>query len=1045
MTGTRNWGWPFQLSLTAWLAGILVLVAAARLVNAQSEPGPAAEGAGEATQQDPAPGEKTPTLTSNVNEVSLDLVIHNKSHEPVLNLKPDDLVVLDDGKQVKLTGLHLISADTPNAPGHMVTLVFDSFRGPIAKSAHSMADRVLAALPAQGFSFAVMDFTNRLRLVQGFTSDRAAVEKAVQVETDSNAIEMATTLSQAIDVAIDKEADAARNTAVAKAEKDLIAIAQTGADTSGRHADFSERARAQALLRALQDTPEIAQKQKAWLNLAGLMALARAQQRMTDRRAIIYFTINRMMDPASERMLKTIADVATEAGVSLYTVDLDATPHNRPSDGPNARFNGVGQVGTPAQEDSAPIHGVAPPPPAAPIGPRAPSPQPSSGAAPVWTWRQDVAVMTDFMRSSGEDRTDPFADNRNQLAGLSRATGGIYIDALNNTRKPIERMAQDLTTYYQATYVPPFKDYDGKFRKVEVNSIRAGVTVKTRAGYLALPPNMETAVHSFELPLLKVLAAPELPAALKFRADVLRFGDLPDGNASALAIELPLSELQVKADPQTNVPEARVAVVAQVKDASGVVVEHFSEDLVRRGVAQTLAHDPLAAVSFTHSFLSSPGKYTLETALIDQNSQQTGASRTSFEIAAASEPVGLSDMVLVRSLEPHYAEQEDPLQPLRYEHQNIVPNLAGDMGANLKNASVFFMLHPDPQSSAPLTLEMELDHNGQKGDRSFLYQANEARSAIPYMARISAGELAPGDYSVTAFVTQGTEKSTQTKTFHVEGVSAAPASSAPVMAVGDEEIPFGNAQPRTTAPAASAKLAIKPLTEPAPPPSPGEARQLLESARANALDFSRLLPKFACTETTRRSVDRNGNGHWQTADVLVEELDYRNHQEQRRLTERNGVAATDSERTALKGTVSSGEFGGVLRAVFNPDSQAAFSWKRTDALLAGTVQVFDYTVGQAHSAFQVKDATGKRSTVGFHGEVFLDSATRRVRRVTLIADGLPAGFRERSTSITVDYDFVPIDGLRYLMPVSAELQLHKGQHQALVNTMSFSDYRRANN
>jgi hypothetical protein len=72
------------------------------------------------------------------------------------------------------------------------------------------------------------------------------------------------------------------------------------------------------------------------------------------------------------------------------------------------------------------------------------------------------------------------------------------------------------------------------------------------------------------------------------------------------------------------------------------------------------------------------------------------------------------------------------------------------------------------------------------------------------------------------------------------------------MAVGDEETPFGKAQPRSTAPAPSAKLAIKPLPAPAQALSPDEARHLLESARANALDFSRLLPKFACTQTTRR-------------------------------------------------------------------------------------------------------------------------------------------------------------------------------------------------
>src|SRR6185437_6184952 len=295
MIGTRVSSKPFQVAFIALIASAILLAAAPGRANAQSAPESSEEAGASAAQQEPAPGEKFPTLTSNVDEVSLDLVIHNKSHEPVLNLKPDDLVVLDDGKQVKLTGLHLISADAPNAPAHLVTLVFDSFRGPIAKSARTMADRVLTALPTQNFSFALMDFTNRLRLVQGFTSDRPAIEKAIQVETDSNAVEMATTLSRSIDVAIDPKADAARNAAVADSEKNLIAIAQTGADTSGRHVDFTERARAQALLRALQDTHEIAQKQKAWLNLAGLLALTRAQQRMTERRAIIYFTINRMM------------------------------------------------------------------------------------------------------------------------------------------------------------------------------------------------------------------------------------------------------------------------------------------------------------------------------------------------------------------------------------------------------------------------------------------------------------------------------------------------------------------------------------------------------------------------------------------------------------------------------------------------------------------------------------------------------------------------------------------------------------------------------
>jgi len=60
----------------------------------------------------------------------------------------------------------------------------------------------------------------------------------------------------------------------------------------------------------------------------------------------------------------------------------------------------------------------------------------------------------------------------------------------------------------------------------------------------------------------------------------------------------------------------------------------------------------------------------------------------------------------------------------------------------------------------------------------------------------------------------------------------------------------------------------------------------------------------------------------------------------------------------------------------------------------------------------------------------------------LSADDLPADFPTHATSIAVDYDYVAINGLRYLMPVSAELQLSQGRREAMVNTMEFRDYKR---
>lgn len=107
-----------------------------------------------------------------------------------------------------------------------------------------------------------------------------------------------------------------------------------------------------------------------------------------------------------------------------------------------------------------------------------------------------------------------------------------------------------------------------------------------------------------------------------------------------------------------------------------------------------------------------------------------------------------------------------------------------------------------------------------------------------------------------------------------------------------------------------------------------------------------------------------------------------------------------------------------------------------------TVQVFDYRVDAANSSFSVTGSNGKRVVVGYHGQVFVESASRRVRRVTLIADNLPADFPTHSTSKGVDYDYVAINGLKYLMPITAELRLSQGRNEALMNTMEFRDYKR---
>jgi VWFA-related protein len=985
-------------------------------------------------QSPAATPDQVPGISTNVNEVSLDLVVHDKRHSAVLDLKPQDLVVTDNGVPVNLTGFHLVRGDAATGRGHLITLLFDPFAGPTAKSARIIAQKIVAVLPKAGYTYAVLDCNSRLRLIQGFTQDANAVQQAVIVETESRPIVMSSSISLDLGTTDDRAAEQGRIKTASIAEKTLIAVALTGVDASGKHVDPKDRTMAETLMTALRDSQSIAQEQHARLALAGLLALVKSQQGIGDRKAIIYFTHNLQLDLASKKMLETISSEATRASVSIYTVDMDSVSSGSSTDEANALLNGQTNSGLPlAQEAGTPIAGQTPI-----TGPH------GNNQGAVWGPAQDIQVMTDFMRSSGEDRTNPFNDTKSPMADFSKATGGAYIDAQISTKKPLEQLADDLATYYQASYIPPFKDYDGKFRTIAVKPLRTGLTIQTKTGYFALAAGADAGIQPFEGPLLKSFTEPTLPTDVKFHGAVLRFGDLPDGNTSTVAVEVPLAALQAKVDAQSKLSAAHVSIVAQIKDASGVVIEHYSEDIVKRGVAETLDRDHSATISMERHFITVPGKYSLEVGVLDQNSGKAGAQRTEFEIPGQPGAVSLSDMVLVRKIEGSHVEDDDPLEPMRYEHQKVTPNLTGELPANGHDTSMFFILHPDPDSDQPLTLEMELIHNGKAGKRMPLLHSDGEHAPIPYLASIGSRALPPGEYEVKAFIRQGSKSAEQSSVFTVAAKPGAQSSAADsdLLEGADITADMGD-QTSGPPPRPPSQLAIVAPASPQPAPAQDEAQTTIDAARERAVSFSESLPNFVCTEVTKRSVDMNGDGKWKLRDTLVELLSYRERVETHTTLEVNGKAS-ELDRAALKGTFSAGEFGGVLMAVFRASSKADFKWKETDMLNGEAVQVYDYRVDRANSTFSVTGSNGKQMVVGFHGQVFVDSGSRRARRITLTADDLPADFPTHATSIAVDYDYVAIGGLKYLMPVSAELQLSQGRHEALVNTMEFRDYKRFN-
>ena len=70
------------------------------------------------------------------------------------------------------------------------------------------------------------------------------------------------------------------------------------------------------------------------------------------------------------------------------------------------------------------------------------------------------------------------------LALFASQTGGKLVRNTNNVRRGLDRLATDLTSYYQVSFTPP-ADRRGGFRRLEIRVHGRGMHVRHQPGYYA--------------------------------------------------------------------------------------------------------------------------------------------------------------------------------------------------------------------------------------------------------------------------------------------------------------------------------------------------------------------------------------------------------------------------------------------------------------------------------------------------------------------------------------------------------------------------------
>lgn len=224
------------------------------------------------------------------------------------------------------------------------------------------------------------------------------------------------------------------------------------------------------------------------------------------------------------------------------------------------------------------------------------------------------------------------------------------------------------------------------------------------------------------------------------------------------------------------------------------------------------------------------------------------------------------------------------------------------------------------------------------------------------------------------------------------------------------------------------------------PPSVAEQKSVIEEARKYALSYSKTLPDFICTQVTRRFFDPTGLEFWQRADMITERLSYFEQKEDYKVVLVNNRPTT-VDHQALSGATSSGEFGSMLKEIFDPETSTDFRWERWATLRGRRMHVYAYRVAQPNSKWRIDYERREDITPGYRGLVYVDRDTGMIMRLTLDAENIPATFPVQQAATVLDYDFAKIGEREYVLPLRAEVRMRAGK-LLTKNEVEFRLYRK---
>ncbi len=240
-------------------------------------------------------------------------------------------------------------------------------------------------------------------------------------------------------------------------------------------------------------------------------------------------------------------------------------------------------------------------------------------------------------------------------------------------------------------------------------------------------------------------------------------------------------------------------------------------------------------------------------------------------------------------------------------------------------------------------------------------------------------------------------------------------------------------------PASPVKLRANPRGM--PPAGNGEAAVIVELVRLYAQEYSESIPNFLCFRNTRFLKESSPLGRWKLDAELKERLSHAGEEDEHEVVAVDGKETGGDEMFFHGGLTVSGEFGNVMRRIFDPETETVFT-----SIGAGGAEEPDrvalgFQVAREHSSMRISSGDEEEMIMGYAGEVYASRSTGQIFRIRLTMEELPKGYPIRGATWDIHYGPVKVEERELLLPVSAAVEAY--QAGRFVRTeATYTDYRK---